>query len=395
MMNILLNWYYERQDLTKPLLELGGDVKVFFVFKHSKDDGRKFDFPQNIEVLYWGDFKSPYHLLKYVQPDIVVFYDIEAFNQIALNIAARNRGITTYVLQHGLRGGYEIDDAINNAPLEKKINFSNTSRSTFLFFLRSLRPKNIAFFLSIIKFCISRKRNDLTVALFRNKFELRNADYYIEFSKANCLYHARRDGIPADRFIIIGNPAYDDFFLQLNTSIVPESKYALLIDSPFCEANFVQTIRMSKSEKNDYIQKMNNYCKLMKIRLYIKLHPLTYNADYLIQDENICYFRDHTLVDLVKGARLVFLVHFASLVPIVIHYKPFFFFNNKYVDHNEFMKSLPVNTYDLSNFNPEKLAEDNPNTPLDMKSLQDYLYSADGKSTDRLKEILRGKRSSN
>src|SRR5690242_13495439 len=106
-MRILLNWYYHRPDLTRHLLELGRDHELFFIDRHAPDG---VDVP-GATVLYWGDFASPYALLDEVRPDKVVFSDIEAFHQLALNIAARNRHIPSYILQHGTRGAFELDRA--------------------------------------------------------------------------------------------------------------------------------------------------------------------------------------------------------------------------------------------------------------------------------------------
>ena len=392
MKKILCNWYYERQDLTKHLLELTEKTQLTFIAKHHRPqkDERENLASENLSIIYWGDYNSPYQILDAVQPDLVIFHDIEAFNQIALNIAAKNRKIKTYVLQHGLRGGYEVDDAFTNAAKNGKMEISNTSWWTLKFLLRSLKLKNLLHLFPLIKFIVARKKNELTVALYKNQFELRRADLYVEFSKANATYHKIRDGIPDNRFVLIGNPSYDDFYERIKniSQEVNTEPYALLIDSPFLEANFVQKQRMSTEEKNGYIKRLNEYCKQKKIKLLIKLHPLSYGAAYLYTDENIQYARNADIVQLIGRAELVFLVHFSTLAPLVIHQKPFFFFGNKYFEHNDFISSLSIPIYDLINFSPLELANSEPHPPLKAEAIVDYLFIPDGKATERLKQLI-------
>jgi hypothetical protein len=373
-------------------LDLSEQAQLIFIGKHSRpaeDEQKKFGL-SNSSIIYWGDFRSPYQLLDTVRPDLVVFHDIEAFNQIALNIAARNRNIRTLVLQHGFRGDYEITNAVNHLTPANNIELSATSWWTFNFLIRSLRWKNVKNLLPLIKFVIARKRNELTVALYRNRFELRRADAYIEFSKANATYHRMRDGVPDDRFLLIGNPAYDDFHHRFKEASLSGNRqnYALLIDTPFCEASFVQKQRMTTEEKNDYLKRLNEYCLRKNLRFYIKLHPLTYQSTGLFQDENIEYFRDVDIVELVNGSQLAFLLHFSTLAPLVLYHKPFLFFHNKYIEDADAIQALSISTYDLLRFKPEDLAQQQPHPPLSLEVLKDYLFVPDGRSRERLQQIL-------
>lgn len=392
MKRILINWYYDRPDLTKHLLELANDAQLIFIGKHFRpleNEDKKFN-NRNITVVYWSDFHSPYQLLEAVKPDLVVFHDIEAFNQIALNIAARNNGIPTYVLQHGLRGGYEVQEALNHAGDNGRVELSDTSWWTLKFLMKSIRWKNFRDLFSLLKFALARKRKELTVALYENKFELRRADVYLEFSKANATYHQVRDAIPESRFRLIGNPGYDDFFQRINNFSSNDNyeQYCLLIDNPFCEASLLQKERMTLTEKNDYIKRLNEYCRRKQLKLYIKLHPLTYGNVDLFQDDNLRYFREADIVKLIGESQVVFLLHFATLIPLVLLYKPFIFFHNKYVDRAEALHSLSIPTFDLLTFTPEDLVTQLPHAPLGIDALRDYLYIPDGKSRERLGQIL-------
>jgi hypothetical protein len=56
------------------------------------------------KVLYWSDFRDAFQILRDVSPYKVLFYEMESVHQIALNVAARSLGITTYYIDHGWRG---------------------------------------------------------------------------------------------------------------------------------------------------------------------------------------------------------------------------------------------------------------------------------------------------
>lgn len=392
MKRILINWYYEREDLTKHLLELSSETQIVFIGKHFKpiqDERQKFS-EKNLSIIYWEQYHSPYQILDEIQPDLIIFHDIEAYNQMALNIAAKNNGIKTCVLQHGLRGEYEVADALKQSPKNNMTKLSHTSWWTLKFLIRSIRWKNINDLIPLFKFVIDRKRSELTVALYKNQFELRRADFYIEFSRANATYHKVRDGIPDNRFFLVGNPNYDDFYNRIKQ--IPSGpimiRYALLIDSPFCEANFVQKERMSQEEKNDYIKRLNEYCIQKNLRLYIKLHPLSYSSSSLFKDENIIYFREADIVELVGKSQLVFLLHFSTLAPIVLSLKPFIFFCNKYISQSDLLSSLSIAAYDLLDFKPEELVNAQPQPPLTTEILRDYLFISDGRAKERIKQLI-------
>ena len=112
-MRILVNWDYKRTDLMKQFDILKQDIEFVFIYKNSEpQEGKEFLYGQN--VLYWNNFNSPYQLLNEAKPDKIIFHDIESFLQVSLNIAAQNKGIQTLVFEHGLRGDYEVDIALQS-----------------------------------------------------------------------------------------------------------------------------------------------------------------------------------------------------------------------------------------------------------------------------------------
>lgn len=391
MRKILLNWYYERPDLTGYLIDFSKKFELVFLYNHSFTPIPDYlDSCKNISVVYWSDFKTPQQLLRFVKPDCVVFYDLESFNQIALNIAARNNNITTFVLQHGIRGAFEIDEALAIvSKTTSALQINPTSRWSIRFLFASLMLKNFRQLPAMFKFIYTRKTKELTIALQKNQFELRRADYYIEFSEINAGYHKLRDGVPDNRFIFTGNPLYDDYInYYKNTSAQPEEKYFLLIDCPFVEANFLTSARMTIEEKHSYLISMNILSKSMHAKLYVKLHPISYKTNNLPSDENMIYFRDTDIKKMAANASLIFFVHFSTLSPLFLSFKPCIYFKSLYCDQAEIFKSLSVTTFNISPFTcrPQDLNENF--STVNKVELEKYLYKTDGMAVERIKCIL-------
>ncbi len=367
-------------------------MELIFLYQQSHQDEPEYmTGKKNISVIYWGDYASPYTLLNQVKPDVVVFADIESFNQLALNISARNKGIKTFVLQHGIRGAYEVDEALSVNPLlDQKIQFSNTSGWSFRFLMNSLRLRNLRSFPSLVKFIFSRKKNDLTTALFNNQFELRRADVYLEFSDDNAGYHRKRDGIPLDRFLITGNPTFDGYFNFFNQQAEAQN-YCLLIDCPFVEAGFNQDHGITQEKKNDYIRKLSIWSTVNGYHLKVKLHPLSYKTGNLYQSEALTYIREVDLKKLIAGAAYVFFVHFSSIAPIIMMYKPAIYFHAALKGHgSEFRKlgvpELPLFEFDESKQNLTTIAK-----KISTEVIHRHVFMWDGMASARIKSALLAK----
>jgi hypothetical protein len=374
-MRILFNWYYHRPDLTRHLLEIGRGHDLFFIDRHFPDGV----IVEGSTVLYWGDYNSPYALLAAVRPDKVVFSDIESFPQIALNIAARNMGIPTIVLQHGANGAFQVHRACDQAQLPA---LSKTSFWTMRFLARALRPQNAPFLRQLVKFIYDRKRYALVTALRRNRYEFRRADLYIEFSPENAGYFRARDDVPDDRFVYIGNPAHDDLFQRAGSC---ETKnYALLIDAPFLEAGDFAYGRISADDKANYLKKFDKAFALRNMPLRVKLHPQSYDAE-LPNLPNTEYVRDADMASLVGQCEVAISVYYSTMSAPILHLKPFYAFTNGATPETPFLKDSRL-VRDMLHFDPEALGE--PSAPLSWEVVKDYLFSTDGKSNERLRHIL-------
>src|SRR5690606_18725262 len=98
---ILWCWWYDRKDLVIPLLPVMAAAENHFLFYRFAEQ-EKLDFEIPGSRYYWTEYKSPFHLLKAIKPDKVVFMGIENMLTIALLSACRRMEIKTFYLAHGL-----------------------------------------------------------------------------------------------------------------------------------------------------------------------------------------------------------------------------------------------------------------------------------------------------
>ena len=145
---------------------------------------------------------------------------------------------------------------------------------------------------------------------------------------------------------------------------------------------------MSIKQKKEYLKNISGWCSAKGLKLFVKLHPLSYNADYLPGDENITYFKNAEISTLVKGSAMVFFVHFSTLAPLIMLYKPFIYLTTPYQPSVGFIVDKKIPVRNITSFSATTDIE--PSPPFSMEELNDQLYKTDGKATERLRTILRG-----
>lgn len=374
-MRLLFNWhYYHRADLTDPVMEASSGNEVFFIDRFEPDGFRR----RGAKTLYWRDFDSPYALLDKVNPDKVIFSDIETFQNLALNIASRNRGIPTYILQHGNRSERQIVvDATSSLP-----RLGATSLKTALLLFRSLRLTNLRYGPDLLRFMIDRKRFNLIVALARNPFELRRPDFYIDLSEENARYFELRDKVNRNRITIIGNPAFDRLSSKI-AGITPQPDRALLIDAPFFEAGGGKG-QMPAGFRDTYIRKLATYFAARGQRLTVKLHPLSFDA-HVPSIDGVDYAKDEDIGELAGRSSVIAHVHFSTLTaPLVVQRKFLAFSNGEFIDIPFLNPAKELHS--LLEFDPERLGE--PHDPLPLSQVERFAGPLDGHATDRLRKIF-------
>jgi len=396
-MKILVNWDYERADLMKQFDILKQDIEFVFIYKNSEpQEGQELLYGQH--VLYWNNFNSPYQLLSEAKPDKIIFHDIESFLQVSLNIAAQNTGIQTLVLEHGLRGDYEVEIALQSytytSTIAKKTGTKSTedpklsvkNKSSLQFYLNAFKFKNIASLFHFLLFPFIRKKYGLTVGLYKCPFKLREANTYINFTNHNASYILKRDRVSIKKIISIGNPCFDDIFIQLGKIIKNSANYYLLIDCPYCEQS---VFNMKKETKAAFYIKLNTFCLSHNSTLKIKLHPQSYGAEYLPLHDNIEYLREYNIAELIANAKACFMLNLSTLSPLAMYYSKCIYFNTEINPYDkELIESEYIPAYNFYTFDPSELIFKELPSEVKKEIKKRYLYSTDGKATERLQNIL-------
>jgi hypothetical protein len=389
-MRILFVWDYERADLTHPLIQSLKEAELFFLYKYERDEQ---DGKHAYDIYYWNDFKTPYQVLKKINPDKIVFMEIEAFHQVALNIAAINSGIKTYRLEHGVKASYQsyaslpvpAAPANDNTKVVAKRSASG-SVETLLFYLSSFRLKNAGSLIPFFRFIYTRSKHGIREGLKRCPFDLRRPQFYVDFTAYNSRFTMERDNPLPSQYIFIGNLYFDKYFNYLKEhNTEQKGDYYLLIDSGFVEDNMS---RMKVKTLIEFYNKLNKYCKSKNALLKIKLHPMSYNASYLPHDTNIIYLREVNVLQEMLDSKGCFHSHFSTLTPLAMYYRPCILFE-AFPDFNTDIKEsnlIPV--LDFYNFSPEEISfaelDDNGKAIIADR----YFYLTDGKAGERLTSLL-------
>ncbi len=388
---ILINWDYTRMDLLVPFLKMADEIDfVFIYFKTSAED---FNTNPGLNCLYWDKYATPYALLSDIKPDKVIFCDIESFHQVALNIACKNRSIKTFHLEHGVKDPDEISLAYND--FNKNSYLMSTTKtpalSTFFFFIRSIKLKNVFSVFDLIRFIYFRRKYGIQLGLNKCRFALRNANYYINFTKENSLRLFERDNISDDQLILIGNPGFDAIFEKYANSKFTEKEYYLLIDTPLADD---PAINYTFESVNMFYTKLNKFCISQNAQLYIKLHPRSYlslNEKKFLEHSNIRYIMHSAeLTDIIFEAKACFGFFSTLLIPVIFFKKCILFETGIQTTQRDWEQLGMVKNVDFFKFIPEdidfsQIQESGKKTE---EYVTKYLFKADANSTQRLKEVF-------
>lgn len=345
------------------------------------------------KMLYWFDYNSPYQLLNEVKPDLVVVANGEGLYEVALLIAANQRGIKTLCVQHGLFAP-SVFEEMRTTKTRREAGKAFYYFKLFLFYLPIFRKLRGGMRGRLLKFIGDFMRYGQYGACEKNQFALRLPANYICFTKFNAQYFTTRDGVGAEKIIEIGVPFFDYIFQLNNNSTTPgngaEQPYLLFIDTRLIKDG----LPVSTTVMNGYYSRLNDFAQKNGYRLKIKLHPWSYSETSLLEHSNIKYLRNISntqLVEEIMQAKIVFSFFSTLLFPI-------FFLHEKVVgvEYDDFhfpaeiKDQHKVPTVNLLNEIPDNFSIDavkNSETLLHDVQIK-YLYKTDGKAKERLKTIL-------
>lgn len=393
---VLLNWDTTRKDLMEPFLRLKDELDITVVWGIPTEE-EKASHP--FRQVSFVDYKSAYEMLDDTRPDCILFFNINNFPQVALNMAAKNRKITTYTMHHGIHHAdfLEITRALISRGGHKKRKLLSSFQS-FRFYFSGLRFKNIGEIIPMIRFAWRRQRNQRLLAMEKSNFPSRHPDFYINLSPHNAIITKKIDHLTDDsRFRYIGHPFFDSILQDLNrlksSPAGNRQPYWLLID--FANRDHVLSFKiMGAAGKKAFYQRLSALAKEMGCRLRIKLHPFGYDSPHNYVDDNIDLVKEANMAEEIHYAEKCFSFFSTLIIPVIYHKGSCFLFHIG--EDRELQKDLVelgvAIRLETGSFEKDQIA--NAEAKVSEESYNEfvrrYLYYTDGKSTERLKNVLAG-----
>jgi hypothetical protein len=228
---------------------------------------------------FWDDFRDANALLDQVRPDKVVFFFITSLNQVALKLAAQQRGIPTFHLEHGFR--QRLADSSEGFAMDKdnrrRFSVAKIRRElphilgNHAFFARSLlriRPPQRG---QLFHYGRTAYTRGLSIDVLARYGRLRQPDRYIAYSPEIFEFHRELDALTEadmNRVSYIGLPQFDPYCNLPAQPIDPRN--VILIDHQFHGSNmFGWTLAF----RHEWVRQIDTIIRDLGLRLFVKQHP--------------------------------------------------------------------------------------------------------------------------
>lgn len=406
---ILLVGDYNRSDFLFVAKQLHKQAKFYFIEYLNKKELKNEECLKYGDVLFWKDFSDAYDLLENINPDKVLFYFIESYNHVALNVAAKIMNVPTYHLEHGLRGSVSFSKNISGS-------VKRSPKKNILRLMKNNQPLviwdkilNRRFFSNTIKESTGEARSFLKEYFeIRSKHStletwqklqnsLRLPGSYISYSPSVFRFHKELDLLPDNYPVYFtGVPGFDNFFKWKNLENPNEN--VLFIDQPLHEVGLMGWTREYKlSFLEEIAHTITNHGK----KLYIKPHPWNDSGIYdkIVKRKGVVIFTDQwedviPEINTVIGFSSTLLMPFMAMDQICcftleLHPK------TGDLPYSQFLLESGAchavnNIKEFSIKLKERECWHQKQRYLKEQFISDLLYKFDGRSTERLKNILLG-----
>ncbi len=314
----LLVWPTIRKDWIKVFETLKDDFEFTFL---PSAFSKKPNYADKFSCCYWSEFDSVQDLLKRVQPDGVIFMSIESGLSMVLNSVAQQKGIPTYILQHGIYTNYL--DYRTREKLWRKKEVAQTIKkeqsgkafSTFKFIRNSLKGTDGFKLLWIAIYTRLQQKKGPYWAAKHLPLKLKRANWYLCFSPYNATIHIETDRITNDQIKYIGSPELIPYLKEEEYS--RKESFYLHLDQALAENSFGEET-VSKENMINFYLKLNEFCLGKMAKLYIKLHPESFDSGWLPQHENITYLKQaENLNAIIQSAQGCFGFYSTMIIPAV------------------------------------------------------------------------------
>lgn len=398
-MNILIvGSNYRRADHAEIVKGLLSHFDIFFLSFISKKNGQAH--PLFGQAVFWSDYLSASQLLKKTKPRFVIFFNIENYNEILLNIEAKNQSIKTFIIDHGLRiyKNAEEGDKYRRNPINRvRRTLDLMIIKNYLFIIISyfgLTRIQKSFFKSYRKV---RSQNSVIETHKLIKNSLRLPDEYICFSKKLFEFWKKNDDPSANKVVhYIGFPAFDKLYSAKNKVNVKIEK-AIYIEQPFQEEGI---LGWTEELKEEMIEQMVRVCSINEIELTIKLHPLSHRELYIRLSKKLNFKLFNDNVDQNKLADYQIILGCGSTLdyPLaaIYHTVSFSLDIHPTMPSQSLTQSLEllgvsenIKSFDELSNSFKSLEQIRENQQKNKSNFIDYwLYKFDGQSHKRLLQIL-------
>ncbi len=322
--NILIVGDYCREDFLMPFDQVKDCLNLYFIEYTSKDELRNSDYKKYGTAIFWKDFSDAYDLLRKIKPNKVLFYFIETYNHVALNVASKSSGIKTYHLEHGIRN-YAISNSVSKQTdadinIFRKFNpFTMYNRvKNRLFFANTVKKSNDTDRKALNEYYEVRSTNSILDTFKKYKARFRIADHYISFSPEIFEFHIKNDHLPSTHPVtFIGVPGFDKY-----SNIVCEenlNNHIVFIDQCLPEQGL---LAWSQDYRKKIMKQINDLILAPKsLNMYVKKHPLSDSKIWAnIADEHpniVLLDNDDDLKKILSRNRVVIGFNSTLLLPLI------------------------------------------------------------------------------
>ncbi|MEJ8803033.1 hypothetical protein [Pontibacter sp. H249] len=402
--NLLIVGEYNRKDYIDLFKASQHSFNYYFLEYISPKEVKNKYYKNFGKAIFWGDYKSANDLLQIIRPDKVVFFFIESYFHVILNLACKTQNISTYLMDHGIRDSninirleqhFVIGQRTSVPSRIKKIFHFKEHIKAQIFLRNSIKDlsKEELFFFSA--FYNIRSKND-----FINTFKiidspLRTANIYISFSSKTFDVHKYYDHLSNNKKVhFIGIPSYDHL-VDLKPKTKAKSQI-LFIDQGLVTRRF---FGWTEAIYKHFIVQFNKICSIHGYQLLVKLHPIQPETDIKLWSSlsNARIIENEDLMLQLPFTRLI--VGFSStyLLPLAaLEYTTLITLENHPAGKLDVSKSFIDAGVAHPVYKLEELHQILPNIaqfhqqqlPNKAKFTEEWMYKFDGKSGERLRNIL-------
>lgn len=383
----LVIWPTTRLDWINMFLMLKKDIDFTFIPGIFPQEP---NFASGFKCRYWSEFESNEQLLNEIRPDGLIFMSIESGLSMTLNFSAKEQGLTTFILQHGIYTNYK--DYRNREKLWRKKNRADLARkrhselgfNALKFILNSLVGWTRLWIFPIALYTKLQQKIGPYWVSKHLPLKIKKASFYLCYSRFNAKIHIETDRVKESEIHYIGSPELSKY-LKKETHLLTEPFY-LHLDQALAENSFGEET-LTKEMMIRFYLKLNDYCLSKNAKLYIKLHPESYATDWLPIHENICFLRQiDNLNWYIQGAIGCFGFYSTMIIP-ALYWKPTVLFHIQYSElQNELRRLTNVPILQFHSFEINDIIFVDNCVRRVIKNT--FIKGESGTSIEKLKKIL-------